>query len=166
MAEIQHQSSDSPPKKHRDPALVERSKGELRQRREDYIGEIIKSSALESLRQGTMVPSSLKIGKEGKQKLSELKERLFIEQKVLLNMALAYAYTEAKQKQISTSDLRSRIEALQLDEEFISFELDESILNILFDAGIQDAQFVYLNAGLDLLYSRLIQPNAASMIWK
>jgi hypothetical protein len=97
MAEAQHQSSNSPPKKHRDPLLAERNKDELRQIQEEYIGEIVKSSALESLRQGTMTPLSLRIGKDGQKKLTELKERLFIEQKVLLNMALVYAYTEAKQ---------------------------------------------------------------------
>jgi bacterioferritin (cytochrome b1) len=166
MAETHHQPSSLPPHKHRDPLLTKRSKDELMQRQEKYIGETVKSAARESLRQETMVPTALRIGTDGKKKLSELEERLRIEQKVLLNMALAYAYTEAKQRQVSADELRSRIKSMQLDEEYIYFEINEPVLDILFESGTQDAQFIYLNAGLDLLYSRLIQINVLPTIWK
>ncbi len=167
MAETQHQFPTSPPKKNRDPLLAGRSKEELIQTQKKYIGETLKAAGRESIRQGTMPPTSLRIGIDKKKKLSELRERLFTtEEKDLLKMAFAYAYTEAKQRQISGDELRSRIETVQLDEEYISFEIDESILNILFESGLQDAQFIYLNAGIDLLYSRLVKDNVPSVIWK
>ncbi|MCG6134608.1 MAG: hypothetical protein MET45_08075 [Nostoc sp. LLA-1] len=166
MSEPRHQPPSSSPKKHRDPLLTGRSKDELMQKQENYIGETVRSAARESLRQGTMAPTQLRIGTERKRKISELKERLFTDEKVLLNMALAYAYTEARQKKLSADELRSRIETMQLDEEYISFEIDEQVLNILFESAIQDAQFIYLNAGLDLLYSRLVRDDISSVIWK
>lgn len=166
MAEAQHQSSTSPPQKRRDPLLTERSKDELMQRQEEYIGETVKSAAHAALRHGTMVPTLVRIGSCGEEKLRELQDRLRVEQKVLLNMALAYAYDEAHRRHISANELRSRIEATQLDEKDVSFKIDEPVLDILFESGIQDAQFIYLNAGLDLLYSRLVQLNKPSIIWK
>lgn len=164
MVESQPQSASSPPKKHRDPALTGRSKDELMQMQEKYIGETVKSAARESLRQGTMAPTQLCIGTERKRKIFELRERLLTDEKALLNMALAYAYTEASQRQISAAELRSRIETMQLEEEYISFEIDEPVLNILFESGVQDAQFIYLNTGLDLLYSRLVRDDTPSII--
>lgn len=57
MAQIQHKPSNLPPRKQRDPNLA-RSKDELLQKQEEYIGEIVKSVARESLRQGTVSPNS------------------------------------------------------------------------------------------------------------
>ncbi|MUG92880.1 hypothetical protein F7734_10630 [Scytonema sp. UIC 10036] len=164
MAQIQQQPSSLPPRKQRDPSLA-RSKEELLQRQEEYIGEMVKSAARESLREGTMRPISVRIGREGKIKLHELQDRLRAEQKILLNMAFAYAYHEAKRNQVSVHFLRTKIEAIVNDEENVLFEIDESTLDILFDSRIQDAQFIYLNAGIDLLYSRLVKLNTASAIW-
>lgn len=166
MAEIQHQPLTSPPQKNRDSLLTARSKDELVQRQEEYIGETIKSAARESLRQETMAPTPVCIGKVGKEKLRELQDRLRAEQKVLLNMALAYAYDEARRRQVPVQELRAGIEAMLLDEESISFEMNEPTLDIIFESGIQDAQFIYLNAGLDLLHSRIVKLDTPSTIWK
>ncbi|GCL43325.1 hypothetical protein [Dolichospermum planctonicum] len=168
MAEIQQHPSTLPPKKVRDPNLAERNKDELKQTQHEYIAGIAKSAAHESLRQGTMHPTSLRIGKDGKSRLCELEKRLLIEENILLNMALAYAYTEAKQRKLSAEELRLRIESMQLDEEYVSLKIHEPVLNILLECSIKDAdaQFVYLNAGLDLLYSRLVSNDLPSVIWK
>lgn len=166
MAEIKHKLSTSPPRKQRDPLLAARSKDELQKTQEEYIGETVKSAALLSLRQGKMGSISVRIGKQGHVKLRELQDRLRAELKVLLNMALAYAYNEAKRNQVSVHELRTRVEATILGEENVLFEIDESTLDILFDSRTQDAQFIYLNAGIDLLYSRLVKLDTPSVIWQ
>lgn len=166
MAETQHQSSTSPPKKNRDPLLLGRSQDERMQSDKRYISETLKKSGRESIRQGTMSPTSVRIGIDRKKQLAELRKRLFtIEEKDLLKMAFAYGYTEAKQRQISADKLRSSIKTVQLDEAYISFEIDEAIFNILCESDIpDDAQFIYLNAGIDLLYSRLVRDSVPSFI--
>lgn len=162
MTETQHQPSIFPPRKQRDPALIARGKEELIQRQEEYIRETVKSAAYESLRQGTITPKSIRIGNLGKIKLNKLQEILLVEQKVLLNMALAYAYHEVIQSKISIQELRLKIESMIFDDDTVLLEINESSLNILFESGIEDAQFLYLNIGIDLLYSRLITCDSLS----
>ena len=155
MAEIKNQPF-VPPRKRRDPALISRGKEEIIRIQEEYIRSTVKSAAYESLRQGTMVPASIRIGTSGKEKLNLLQDRLGVEQKVLLNMALAYAHYEIKQSQISYQELKLKIESMISDDEAITFEMNESSLDILFECQLENAQFIYINTGINLLYSRLI----------
>ncbi|MBO1347551.1 MAG: hypothetical protein EBE86_009215 [Hormoscilla sp. GUM202] len=166
MTEIKDNQSTLPPLKNRDPSLTGRSKEELLLRQYSYIRETVKSSARESLRQGKMIPTSVRIGREGKVKLRELQELLGADMKVLLNMAFAYAYNQANRNQVSIKELKSRVEARVQDEENELFEIDENTLNMLFDSRSEDAKFIYLNAGIDLLYFRLVRMETLSDIWQ
>jgi hypothetical protein len=166
MTETQYQAPISPPRKQRDPLLTGRSKDELQQTQEKYISETVKSAARESLRQGTMNYTPIPVGREGKKKIDELQSKLCISQKVLLNMAFAFAYNEAKTTQFSVQKLREQVEAQVKDTESVFFEIDESTLDILFECGIEDAQFIFLNAGIDLLYFRLVNSSQLSSIWQ
>lgn len=166
MTETQYQAPISPPRKQRDPLLTARSKDELLETQEKYISETVKSAARESLRQGTMNHTAIPVGREGKNKINELQSRLRIEEKVLLNMAFAFAYDEAKRNQFPVQQLRKKVEVQIQDTESVFFEINESTLDILFECGIEDAQFIYLNAGIDLLYFRLINLNTPSSIWQ
>lgn len=153
-----------PPRKHRDPAFISQGKEELTRSQEEYIRSTVKSAAYESLRQGTMVPASIRIGTSGKEKLNLLQDRLGVELTVLLNMALAYAHNEIKQSQISYQELKLKVESMISDDETITFEMNESSLDILFECQLQNAQFIYINTGIDLLYSRLITQNRTGAI--
>jgi len=113
-----------------------------------------------------MIPTSVRIGREGKVKLRELQELLGADMKVLLNMAFAYAYNQANRNQVSIKELKSRVEARVQDEENELFEIDENTLNMLFDSRSEDAKFIYLNAGIDLLYFRLVRMETLSDIWQ
>lgn len=166
MTEIKDNPSTFPPQKNRDPSLTGRSKEELLNSQYEYIRETVKSSARESLRQGKMSPLSVCIGREGKVKLRELQERLLADRKVLLNMAFAYAYNQANRNKVSIKELKSRVEARVQEEENVLFEIDENTLNMLFDSGSEDAKFIYLNAGIDLLYFRLVRMETLSDIWQ
>ena len=163
MAEIHEQHRSLPPQKHRDPNLIGRSQDELRQNNDRYIGATVNSAARDSLQQGTMAPTSIPIRADLKKKLLELKERLGIEESVLLRMAFHYGYTEAKKIDLTADELRKRIGSVG-KQESVEFEIDESILDIISESGIEDAQFIYLNSGLDLLHSRLVPVNAISEI--
>lgn len=163
MAEIQNPPF-VPPRKQRDPAFVSRGKEEREQSQEEYIRSTVKSAAYEALRQGTMVPALIRIGTSGKEKLNLLQNRLGVELKVLLNMALAYAHYEIKHSQISYQELKLKIESTISDEEAITFEMNESSLDILFECQLKNPQFIYINTGIDLLYSRLIRLNTSSLM--
>lgn len=165
MAETQQQHLSSPPQKLRDSRLTGRSKDELIQNQQEYISATVNSAASESLSQGTMAPAKISIGTDGKEKLCELKKRLHQEDKIVLNIALVYGYDEAKLRKLSADELRSRIGSKK-DEEYIDFEIDKPSLEIVVESGIKDIQFIYLNAGIDLLYSRLVKFNEPSEIWK
>lgn len=160
MAEIQNPPF-SPPRKHRDPAFISRGKEEREQSQEEYIRSTVKSAAYEALRKGTIVPASIRIGTSGKEKLNLLQNRLGVELKVLLNMALAYAHYEIKQSQISYQELKLKIESMISDDEAITFEMNETSLDILFECQLKNPQFIYINTGINLLYSRLITLNVS-----
>lgn len=166
MPELQPKTSRQPPQKQRDPLLVGRNKDELMRQQEEYVRETLKSAARESLRQGTILPKSIVVGRKGLDKLRELQGRLRVESKILLNMALVYAYTEAQQQNIPVAELRAKVKETLLDDESVDFEIDELTLEILLDSGIADAEFVYLNAGIELLYSRLIDSSPLSEVGK
>ncbi|GCL35213.1 MAG: hypothetical protein VKL60_12220 [Sphaerospermopsis sp.] len=157
MAEANHTSSTRPPKKHRDPNLIARSKDELKRQQEDYIRETMKTSALKSLRQGKMQPSPVRVGKKCKIQLDDLQMRLQVDEKTILNMAFAYGYHESMQNQIKIQHLRKKVEDMIIDEETLMFEVNECTLDTLLKSGIEDAIFIYLNLGIILLHSRLIE---------
>jgi hypothetical protein len=156
MAEIHPKSSTLPPKKRRDPALMARSQDEKQKKHEEYIGEIVKSSVRESLREETMPPKPVQLLHEGKLKLSKLKEKLRSDEKNLLNIAFAYGYDEIQQNQLSLQELREKLESVAKDNELISFEILESNLDLVFKSQIADAYFIYINTGIELLYYRLV----------
>ncbi|MEA5617851.1 hypothetical protein VB711_08365 [Cronbergia sp. UHCC 0137] len=163
MAEANYTSSTRPPKKHRDPNLIARSKDELKRQQEDYIKEKIKTSAIKSLRQGTIQPFPVRVGKKCKIQLDDLQMRLRVDEKTILNMAFAYAYNESIQKQIKIQHLREKLEDMIIDEESLMFEVNEYTLDTLFKSGIEDAIFIYLNFGIILLHARLIELDTSAI---
>lgn len=156
MAGNHYKSSTPPPKKHRDPILVGRSQEELQHQNQEYIGEKVRQAALKSLREGTMQHSLVRVGKDGKARFEKLQKRLQLEAKDLLNSAFIYGYTEVQERKIAIPDLRKKLESIITDDEALMFEIKECTLEIIFQSNLEDAKFIYLNLGIMLLHSRLI----------
>ncbi|GEM_PF-6229763 len=156
MTNSQNQFSILPPKKYRDPSFAGQTKEQLKQTHKEYIEETLKASVRESLKQGKIVPKLIAISENGQKQLDQLQAILCISKKELLNMALAYGYHETKRENISIEQLRSQIETLSFNQNLVTFEINEQVLDILFQSGVTDAQFIYLNIGINLLYDRLL----------
>lgn len=156
MAGNHYKSVTTPPKKYRDPSLVARSKEELQHQNQEYIRKTVRQAALKSLREGTMQHSLVRVGKDGKARFEKLQKRLQLEAKYLLNSAFIYGYTEVQERKIAIPDLRKKLESIITDDEALMFEINEDTLDIIFQSNLEDAKFIYLNLGIMLLHSRLI----------
>ncbi len=144
-----------PPRKLRDPALVEHAEMTRRTSRDAYVGQIVQNAARSVYGRG-QTSARVRIGRERDKKIADLRKWTGDDRQRVLNMAVCFAATIVRAG-TEIAELRAKARSRgTTDSEFETvFKPNAEAASRMIKTGARDARHVLLNAGIDMLHERL-----------
>lgn len=154
MSDSKHTSA-RPPKKHRDPALVEKSSQARLQSQDEYVKRIVSGAARNVFGRGK-TSVRVRIGQAREGRIKDLCAWTGLTRETFLNVSITYAWSHVKAGREEISELRFRARWGTDSAKEITFTPTADTAALLIETGVRDARHVLLNAGVDLLHERLM----------